>query len=182
MQMTRDAGQCRRFSWWSCHSGSFCLGKQLTLHCNVLILWHAEPLLSKFWMHQLYKYSVVLVCPQRRELMSYIGISLWDKSGPLGKVNNTWNLCILSWVISVDVLWQHHLGMQERYYNPSLHYEQREPLEMKWLGQGHRKLRLISSDSHNNCLGYFRYQISIKLWHIVWSLPCAKPVFTLSLP
>lgn len=29
-------------SWWSCHSGNFCLGECLTLHCNVLILWHSE--------------------------------------------------------------------------------------------------------------------------------------------
>lgn len=32
----------------------------------------------------------------------------------------------------------------------------KEPLEMKWLGQGHRDLRLISSDSYSSCLDYFR--------------------------
>lgn len=80
-------------SWWSCHSGNFCLGKCLTLHCSVVILWHTEVVCRvDSGDYRLYIYSVVLVCPQRKELTSYMETSLWGKSGPRGKVNNSWNL------------------------------------------------------------------------------------------
>lgn len=154
MQMTRDTAriQCRmlllvRLPQWKFSSQK---AAHFALKC-VDVVTYRSLLLSRFWVYQSYKYSTVLVRPTKKR-------SLWA----LWQCHCEIKVALLAKWIILEIYMSFHDLFQWLAFDrviqacgkgitiPLYH------LEMKWLGQGHRELRLISSDSHNSCLGYIR--------------------------